>query len=106
MNIQLAAKNIAAELHRQYWLLRLRRAEQRQEKELANTAAILRRMCGQAAGPHLKKVYEKRVHVLTVIGQVVSPRKSREDLTVPEIQLVMFEFLRRRINNHPEELLA
>lgn len=106
MTIPMTAKKIVGELHRQYWLLRLRQAEHQQEKELAHAAAVLRRMCGAAAGPHLKKVYDKRVHVLPIIGQVISPHKSRGDLTVPEIQLVMFEFLRRRINSHPEELLT
>jgi hypothetical protein len=101
-----AATKLRHDVHRGYWLLRLRRAERQQAKALADSAEILRRMCGTTAGPHLKKLYASRVYVFQVIGEVISPHKSREDLTVPEIQLVMFEFLRRRASAGPEELPA
>lgn len=106
MNIRIATKKVLGELHRQYWLHRLRRAERQQEKALAHTAAVLRRMCGPAAGPHLERLYARRVHMLPLISEVLRVHVAREDLTIPEIQLVMFEFLRRSANSQAEELLV
>lgn len=106
MNIRLATQQVLNELHRQYWLLRLRRAERQQEKAVAHTAAVLRRMCGPAAGPHLEKLYARRVRVEPLISEVLNVHVARIDLTIPEIQLVLFEFLRRYSNAHVEEIFA
>jgi len=106
MTIRTKAKKFFSEMHRQYWLLRLRMAERRHEKELEDTAAVLRRMCGQAAGPHLEKLYARRIHITSVINTVVGPHKARKDLAVAEIQMVMFEFLMQHLNSHIDEVPA